>query len=393
MSSNHQQLEKNLEIVSVFQKYNYYISSFEKEYTSKSLQSQISNLVLSIDTTDYISEIFKILKQQSDFLAELVSTFNSLSNSVPCKEEIIQTLIMSNEDSLEQLLDKKINEKKSGLRPQKILPLTISSDSFSFIQALPSVFESFGGALKNQNSNNSSFTFNNSVKNTILNSNHNTNNNIDDSIDAYIKLSNENVVGKIKTKLLEEAVPSPEKKERTDNKIINVELAEKTRNKHEKKLSEDFVKAFADTEIDIDLARSLLKDTNKYSVAGNRSGNRSGKKSKILGKYVNTRRKILKSSSLNDFHKNSKTCYDISTACDTNTNSISSKKGNRQTTVNVSRGRSIFDQTVNEYAMRRTKLFYKNIKKIKSKYNEFLNSSNVSTTKAKFLEQYINTKK
>ncbi|MCQ2821265.1 MAG: hypothetical protein MJ252_28735 [archaeon] len=122
-----------------------------------------------------LSEIISLFKQQTDFIAELFSTYENLSDSITCKNQIISNLSMLHKEKIKNTLSKFLDKfgKTKGnhfFNYTTIIHMedfTLNSNN-NIIHLDGTGFESFG--------NNGFMNINSSNHNTNNSSNHNTNN-------------------------------------------------------------------------------------------------------------------------------------------------------------------------------------------------------------------------
>lgn len=297
-----------------------------------------------------------MLRQQSECLAELVSSYEALSDNLPCKNHIISNLLLTNKEVSVEIINRLIQSKSSNNQL-----IAITSNAFSILSNSEEIdqfcFESFG---------NGNFPSSNDA------------NKENDNINSYIKLSNDNIISKIKSKLNSSTQISNPTSRQTGLKISDSPI--------NKSLNE----------ISFDMEHSMIKNNSVNFLLDLKQGKESPPK-KDLSQFVNrnNRSKVPKKASTScEFPKNKAHLSDSSIASEMT--SLSSKRNYRQSSNgNIYHSQIMIGQGNNE-AKKRTKMFYKNIKNVKSKYGGLVKNSNFTSKGASFkgikLDQYINTK-
>ena len=239
------------------------------------------------------------MKHQSESIAELISTYESLSDTLPCKEHIISNLLLAHkETSIE-----KIKMLLGFKTPYTTNQLEITNNSFSVFSFETACFESFG---------NGSFPISKEEE-------HN---------ESYIKFSNDNIISKIKSKLnsslqLSKQNPPLKISDSPINKSLN--------------------------EISFDMEHSMIKNNSvKFLVERREAKPPLAKKN--LSQFVNRNKVPKKASTSCEFRKSKVHLSDSSITSDTT--SLSSKRNYRQnSTGNIFKRKMITEQNINDDAM------------------------------------------
>lgn len=429
------------------------LSPLDDEYINmlnsleKTFQINFSHLngYLNSILSSIFSITFTILKQQYEFLTQLFIRKNS-SNQIPnYKDETISSLIINNSEQLKTKLNK-----FNTIIPNNVVSFDICNQiTFSYNPSCYEndqiYFESFGNLnnmnthnnnnnnivetpvsiaqlILNNNSNNSNFTFKNSTssihqpftsnsKMDILqlhncNTNEskdsleqtNNNNNNDNTHNNCIKLTNDDIISKIKSKLTSANLHLNEISFEMDSSLLLQRKNNMTNKKNSKQINKLPPKQKSEHNLlnNRRITHSKQKDLSQFVNSHNNNNNShfnfiSNELSNspiapsnclnentilysnrtLSGKRKSKTHRNQESSSV-DIKNNKRHLNDISITTET---TFSSKRNYRQNSSGIMFKKGNNDIDSQEEIKKKNKQFYKNIKNVKSKYGDFINIS------------------
>lgn len=433
------------------------LSPLDDEYINmlnsleKTFQINLSHLNGSFHSllSSIFSKTFTILKQQYEVLTQIFITKNTSNQIHTHKDEIISTLIINNSEQLKTELNK-----FNTIIPNNAILFDICNQiTFSYIPSCYEsdqiYFESFGNLnnmnshnnnnnnlvetpvsiaqlILNNNSNNSNFTFKNSTssihqpftsnsKIDILqlhncntneskdsleqtDNNNNNNNNDNNSHNNYIKLTNDDIISKIKSKLTSANLHLNEISFEMDSSLLLQRKNNMTNKKNSKQINKLPPKQKSEHNLlnNSRITHSKQKGLSQFVNSNNNNNNShfnfiSNELSNspiapsnylnentilysnrtLSGKRKSKTHRNQESSSV-DIKNSKRHLNDISITTET---TFSSKRNYRQNSSGIMFKKGNNDIDSQEEIKKKNKQFYKNIKNVKSKYGDFINIS------------------